>query len=704
MTREGSPKNGQGYEMHGAKGNHGSEAHDERSMDGDGMGKQPVKAQKRHHGRHEGHITEDFKRRFIISLILTIPILVLSPFIQDIFGFVLEFPGSTLVLFLLSTLVYFYGGYPFLKGFFREVRDNDIGMMTLIAVAISAAYFYSSAVAFGLQGEGFFWELATLIDIMLLGHWIEMRSVLGASRALEELVKIMPSEAHLLKGGQTMDVNVDSLKPDDRVLVKPGEKVPVDGSVIEGETSVNESMLTGESKPVTKRSGDGVIGGSINGEGSMVVEVRKIGSETYLAQVVELVRQAQESKSKAQDLADRAARMLTIISLSVGAITLVAWLMLGEGSAFAMERAVTVMVISCPHALGLAVPLVVAVSTSLAAKSGLLIRDRQAFERAKDLEAVVFDKTGTLTEGRFGVTDIVSFSGMNETGETGETDETEILRLTASLESISEHPIAAGIANSAKEKSIELMPVQDFRAIPGKGVEGLVQGKKLLVVSPGYLRENRIDVRDERVDRLAQQGKTVVFLLEEGQPMGAIALADIIRKESREAIERLKSMNVKCMMLTGDNKFVAQWVAEELGLDDFFAEVLPHEKAEAIRKVQKENVVAMVGDGVNDAPALVQADVGIAIGAGTDVAVESADIVLVRNDPRDVAYIIGLSRKTYSKMYQNLVWATGYNAFAIPLAAGILYGYGILLSPAVGAILMSASTVIVAINARLLKM
>ncbi|MGA9098925.1 MAG: copper-translocating P-type ATPase, partial [Methanotrichaceae archaeon] len=581
-----------------------------------------------------------------------------------------------------------------LKGLFREVRDNDIGMMTLIAVAISAAYFYSSAVAFGLKGEVFFWELATLIDIMLLGHWIEMRSVLGASRALEELVKIMPSEAHLLKDGQTMDVSVESLKPGDRVLVKPGEKVPVDGSVIEGETSVNESMLTGESKPVTKRSGDSVIGGSITGEGSMVVDVRKIGAETYLAQVIELVRAAQESKSRAQDLADRAARMLTIISLSVGAFTLAAWLYLQMGSAFAMERAVTVMVISCPHALGLAVPLVVAVSTSLAAKSGLLIRDRQAFERAKDLEAVVFDKTGTLTEGRFGVTDIVSFAGA---------DETEILKRTASLESISEHPIAAGIANSAKEKGIELVPVQDFKAIPGKGVEGLVQGKKLLVVSPGYLRENRIDIKDERVERLAQQGKTVVFLLEEGRPVGAIALADIIRKESREAIERLKSMNVKCMMLTGDNRFVAQWVAGELGLDDFFAEVLPHEKAEAIKKVQKDYTVAMVGDGVNDAPALVQADVGIAIGAGTDVAVESADIVLVRNDPRDVAYIIKLSRKTYSKMFQNLVWATGYNAFAIPLAAGVLYSYGILLSPAAGAILMSASTVIVAINARLLK-
>jgi Cu2+-exporting ATPase len=550
-------------------------------------------------------------------------------------------------------------------------------------------------VVYGLKGEVFFWELATLIDIMLLGHWIEMRSIQGASRALEELVKIMPSEAHQLKDGQMVDVKVEILKPGDRVLVKPGEKMPVDGVAIEGETSVNESMLTGESKPVTKRAGDVVIGGSINGEGSMIVEVTKTGSETYLSQVVELVRKAQESKSKTQDLADKAARMLTIISLGVGAITLVGWLLSGEDSAFAVERAVTVMVISCPHALGLAIPLVVAVSTSLAAESGLLIRNRQAFERAKDLQAVVFDKTGTLTEGRFGVTDIVPLADL---------DEAEVLRLAASLEASSEHPIAAGIVDSSKEKGIERVHVHDFRAIPGKGVEGLVSGKKVRVTSPGYLRENGIEPKDERIERLAEQGKTVVYLLEEDTPLGAIALADIIRKESGEAIKKLKAMNIKCMMLTGDNRFVARWVAEELGLDDFFAEVLPHEKAEAIKKVQKDYIVAMVGDGVNDAPALVQADVGIAIGAGTDVAVESADIVLVRNDPRDVAYIVGLSRKTYWKMYQNLVWATGYNAFAIPLAAGILYGYGVLLSPAIGAILMSASTVIVAVNAKLLKM
>jgi Cu2+-exporting ATPase len=505
----------------------------------------------------------------------------------------------------------------------------------------------------------------------------------------------MPSEAHLIKDGQTVEVKVESLKPGDRVLVKPGEKIPIDGTVIEGETSVNESMLTGESRPVRKRAGDDVIGGSINGEGSISIEVKKIGSETYLSQIIELVRQAQESKSRTQDLADNAARWLTIISLSVGAITFAAWLNFSKDSAFAIERAVTVMVISCPHALGLAVPLVVAVSTSLAAKSGLLIRDRSAFERARDIQAVVFDKTGTLTEGRFGVTDIIPLAGLNET---------EVLRMAASLEANSEHSIAAGIAEGSKEMGIDLIPIQGFKSIPGKGIEGQIQGRSWMVASPGYLRENNIKLDDDRVNRLAEQGKTVVFLLEEDRLVGAVALADVIRKESREAIEELRSMNINCMMLTGDNRFVARWVAEDLGLDDFFAEVLPHEKAQAIRNVQREYIVAMVGDGVNDAPALAQADVGIAIGAGTDVAIESADIVLVRNDPRDMANIIRLSKRTYSKMFQNLIWATGYNALAIPLAAGVLYGYDIILSPAIGAILMSASTVIVAINARRLEM
>ncbi|MDD1676055.1 MAG: copper-translocating P-type ATPase [Methanomicrobiales archaeon] len=646
-------------------------------------------------GAHR-HMLEDFRRRFFVSLILTVPILLLSPGFQAFFGVSYSFEGATVILLILSTAVYAYGGYPFLKGIVREIQDRLLGMMTLIAVAITVAYVFSAAVVLGaVSGEPFFWELATLIDIMLLGHWLEMRSVLGASRALEELVRIMPSEAHRMKDGQMEDVPVDALIVGDRVLVKPGEKVPVDGEVVEGKSSVNESMLTGESKPVSKKAGDKVTGGSINGEGSLVAEVKKTGKDTYLNQVIDLVRKAQESKSRSQDLANRAAFFLTVIALSVGTITFLVWYLYGSGLDFAIERAATVMVIACPHALGLAVPLVIAVSTALAANSGLLIRERQAFERSKDIQAVILDKTGTLTRGVFGVTDVLSF---------GTVKEDEILQRAASLETNSEHPIARGIVLSAKEKGIVLSPPEDFLAIPGKGVEGKIGGTLIRVVSPGYLKEAGIVVTDDRVVKVASQGKTVVFLLEEGNLIGALALADIIREESREAIARLKGMGVKCMMLTGDNRYVAKWVAEELGLDEYFAEVLPHQKSEKIQEVQKQYRVAMVGDGINDAPALVQADVGIAIGAGTDVAVESADIVLVRSDPRDVADIILLSRKTYSKMVQNLLWATGYNSFAIPLAAGVAVSYGIVLTPAVGAALMSISTIIVAINARLLKL
>lgn len=695
--------------------NHGKHSHDESKTDEREQShvghKQAVqneehsqhKGHKEHGGHdhsggdHHAHMLQDFKKRFIVSVILTIPILALSPLIQEFFNFTFRFTGDSYLVFALSTVVFFYGGYPFLKGIVDELQKKNPGMMTLIAVAITVAYVYSSAVVFGLQGKYFFWELATLIDVMLLGHWVEMRSVMGASRALEELVKIMPSDAHLVKDSQTVDVKVEELNVGDKVLVKPGEKIPVDGVAVDGETSVNESMLTGESKPVPKKADNEVIGGSINGEGSITVEVKKTGKETYLNQVIELVSQSQESKSRTQDLANRAAFILTVIALTVGAVTLLTWLSYGREFVFAIERSVTVMVITCPHALGLAIPLVVAVSTSLAAKSGLLIRERQAFERARNLQAVVFDKTGTLTEGRFGVTDTISLSNV---------EQEEVLRLAASLESNSEHPIAQGVYNSAVEKEIELARVEHFEGIAGKGVKGSVDGKEFKIVSPGYLQENgiEIEVNDEKIQEVKQQGKTVVFLLEDEKPLGALALADIIRSESREAIKQLKNMGINCMMLTGDNRFVAKWVAEELDLDDYFAEVLPHEKADKIKEVQKQYVVAMVGDGVNDAPALVQADVGIAIGAGTDVAVESADIVLVKNDPRDAVDIVTLSRKTYSKMFQNLLWATGYNAFAIPLAAGVLYSWDILLSPAVGAVLMSLSTVIVAINARILKM
>lgn len=709
--------------IHEERGGTEHKQHEEINHEHRGLKHEETKHEEKHEGtEHKGHeaaggkdhanhhtqMLEDFRRRFIVSFVLTFPVLVLSPTIQDFFNFELHVPGADYLTFFLSSIVYFYGGYPFLRGIKEELSEKSPGMMTLIAIAISVAYFYSSAVVFGLHGEVFFWELVTLIDVMLLGHWLEMRSVMGASRALEELVKIMPSVAHLKKDGEVIDVAVEQLEVGDKVLIKPGEKVPVDGIVVEGTSSVNESMLTGESKPVSKKPGNDVIGGSINGEAAFVVRVEKTGKDTYLSQVVELVRAAQESKSKTQDLANQAAMYLTIIALTVGTLTFILWILFGQQLVFALERAVTVMVITCPHALGLAIPLVVAVSTSIAAKSGLLIRDRQAFERARNLQAIIFDKTGTLTEGRFGVTDVVSLvvsvSGEENRFGEYEKDNKRILSLAASLEASSEHPIATGILESAQEKGMQIQPVEEFSSIPGKGVQGLIEGKKFLVVSPGYLEENGISLKNEKIEEIKAQGKTVVFLLEGDRVLGAFALADIVRKESKEAISKLKSMGIKCLMLTGDNRYVAAWVSQELELDDYFAEVLPHEKAAKVKEVQAQYITGMVGDGVNDAPALAQADIGIAIGAGTDVAIETADIVLVKNDPRDVVNIIGLSRKTYSKMYQNLLWATGYNVFAIPLAAGVLYGYGILLSPAMGAVFMSLSTVIVAINAQTLKM
>ena len=648
------------------------------------------------HGHH-AHMVDDFRRRFWVSLVLTVPVVATSEMLQHLFGVrgALAFPGDAFVGFAFASAVYVYGGWPFLKGFALELGARRPGMMTLVALAISVAYIYSALVVLGLPGSVFFWETATLIDIMLLGHWVEMRSVLGASRALEELVQLLPADAHRLRAdGTTEDVPLAHIRPGDRVLVKPGERIPTDGTVLAGTTSVNQALLTGESAPVEKSEGDAVIGGSVNGEAAITIAVQRTGAETYLAQVIELVRRAQGSRSRTQDLANRAALGLTLIAIGGGAVTLAGWLATGREAAFAVERMVTVMVIACPHALGLAVPLVVAVSTSLAARSGLLIRDRTAFERARQLDAIVFDKTGTLTEGRFGVTDVVALDGGGED---------EVLRLAASLESRSEHPIAAGIVRAADERGLRYPAPDGFRAIPGKGAEARVEGIALRVVSPGYLALRGITVGDASVARLAEQGKTVVYLQRDDAVVGAIALADVIRPESREALARLKARGVKVMMLTGDAAPVARWVAGELGLDEFFAEVLPDQKADRIREVQARGLtVAMVGDGVNDAPALAVADVGIAIGAGTDVAVESADIVLVRSDPRDVAAIVELARATYRKMVQNLWWATGYNAVALPLAAGVLAGAGILLSPALGAVLMSVSTVVVAINARLL--
>ncbi|WP_409250747.1 heavy metal translocating P-type ATPase [Bacillus sp. SCS-153A] len=648
------------------------------------------------HASHHAHMVDDFKRRFYISLVVTLPILILSPMIQDFLGLNFRFPGDMYILFGLSTFIFFYGGWPFLKGSFDELKGKEPGMMTLIALAITVAYVYSSLTVFGLSGKNFFWELATLIDIMLLGHWIEMKSVMGASRALEELVKLMPSEAHLIdEKGNVKDVPTSQLKQGDNVLIKPGEKVPVDGMIIKGESSLDESMLTGESVPVEKFKDDEVIGGSINGEGSLTVTVQKTGEDSYLSQVVTMVKEAQESKSRTQDLSNRAAKWLFYMALLAGLITLGVWLFIGESFVYALERMVTVMVIACPHALGLAAPLVVARSTAIAAKRGLLIRNRASFEGARNLDAIVFDKTGTLTEGKFGITDIKTADGY---------EEKEVIRLAASLEAKSEHPIARGIFEEAENRSIELTDPEKFQSMTGKGLKGIVDGKNVMVVSPGYMAEENLTYDTDTFQKLSSEGKTVVFVLVDGAFAAMIALADKVRESSKEAMKRLKDLNIRAMMLTGDNKQVANWVAKNLNLDEVYAEVLPHQKADKIKEVKGEGLkVAMTGDGVNDAPALANADLGIAVGAGTDVAMETADVILVKSNPNDVVSIIALSKATYKKMIQNLWWAAGYNIVAIPLAAGVLYNAGIVLSPAVGAVLMSLSTVIVAINARFLK-
>ncbi|QUW23362.1 cadmium-translocating P-type ATPase [Sporosarcina sp. Marseille-Q4063] len=650
------------------------------------------------HHNHHAHMVEDFKKRFYISLIVTVPILILSPMIQMFLDVDWRFTGDLYILFALSTFVFFYGGWPFLTGAKDELKDRNPGMMTLISLAIIVAYVYSTAAVFGFAENDFFWELATLVDIMLLGHWIEMRSVMGASKALEELAKLMPSEAHLIdENGNITEVDVTELKQGDHVLVKPGEKVPVDGQILEGKSTIDESMLTGESVPVEKEAGLEAIGGSINGEGSLVISVMKTGNETYLSQVITLVKEAQESKSRAQDLANRAAKWLFYGALAAGLITFLIWISLGYPVSFAMERMVTVLIIACPHALGLAAPLVVAVSTSIAAKNGLLIRNRAAFEGARNIEAVVFDKTGTLTKGEFGVTNIYTF------GDFGEED---VISYAAAVEAQSQHPLAKGVTRKAEEMGIPLRQVKNFQSLTGKGLEGTVDGKQVLVVSPGYVKELNLEFDEVQFNEWSSEGKTVVFTLVENKLAGMIALADIVRETAVDAIIKLKEMDIKSIMLTGDNLKVAHYIGEQLGMEEIFAEVLPHEKSEKIEHIQKVERLrtAMTGDGVNDAPALAKADLGIAVGAGTDVAIETADVVLVKSNPLDVVNIIKLSRATYRKMTQNLWWAAGYNILAIPLAAGALYKFGIVLSPAVGAILMSLSTVIVAINARLLKL
>lgn len=683
-----------GHEHH----SHDSEKHkDHKKYDEHGDMHQHHKKHNGHehggHDKHAGHSVEGFLKKFIISTIITIPVLALSHMIQQWLGFELTFTGDKYVLGVLATFIFFYGGFPFLKGLWDEVRTNNIGMMTLIGVAITAAWAYSFAVTLGLEGMDFYWEMATLIDIMLLGHWLEMKSVKGASQALELLVKMMPSTAHIIQNGETKEIKVEDLKKDDVVMVKPGEKIPVDGIVIDGESHLDESMLTGESKPVKKKKDDRVIGGSVNGNGSIKVKVLHTGKDSYLNKVIKLVEDAQKVKSKTQNLADRAAKVLTFVALGGGIITLIVWLALGFEFVYALERMVTVMVISCPHALGLAVPLVVAISTTMSAKKGLLIRNRTAFENARLITTIVFDKTGTLTKGSHELSEIKVLNN--------QPDEKELIRLAAGVEQHSEHYIALGFMQKAKKEGIKIPQSEKFNYLPGKGIEGIVEGKEIKVIGPNYLKEKKIDIPDTAQN---EASSTIVYILIDNKLSGYFSFEDQIREESFDAIKTLKNKGIKNLLLTGDNDNVAKKVSNELKMDGFIANVLPHEKLEKVKELQKKGeFVAMTGDGVNDAPALAQADVGIAVGSGTDVAAETADIILVNSNPKDIADLILFGRETYKKMMQNLLWAAGYNIAAIPLAAGVLYNYGIVLNPAVGAVLMSLSTTIVAINAQLLR-
>ncbi|MDI6702969.1 copper-translocating P-type ATPase [Methanothermobacter wolfeii] len=633
------------------------------------------------------HHAMDYRKRFIVCLILTVPVILLGELPTG--TVILSFPGSELAVTVLSSIIFFYGGYPFLRGSLEELMRESPGMMTLIAVAVTVAYIYSLAVAAGVEGMVFFIELVTLIDVMLLGHWIEMKSVKGASDAIAGLARLLPAEAHLLSDGKVIDVPIESLKLGDLVLVRSGERVPSDGTVIKGESHVDESLLTGESSPVKKSRGDRVIGGSVNTGGSLTIEVERVGEESFISQVIELVGRAQEGRTRTQVLADRAAFWLTLIALGGGFLTFMVWYLLGMGALFSVERAVTLMVTACPHALGLAVPLVVAVSTAISARRGILIKNRKTLESAREVDTVVFDKTGTLTVGELGITDVISFSP--------ETDEGEVLSYAAAVESQSSHPIARGIVEAVDE----LLPVDRFSTIPGRGVMGYVNDSRVKVLSYAYARKLGFSIPETIINDLMEEAKTLVIVTVDDEPVGCIGLADIIRPEAADAIRILKSRGVECVMLTGDRQRVAEWVAGELGLEEYHAELTPQEKYEVIRRMQEDGRrVAMVGDGVNDAPALAQADIGVAIGAGTDVAIESADTVLVRSNPLDFVDLMDLAGATYSKMKENIIWATGYNAIALPLAAGVLYQQGILLTPAMGAILMSASTVIVALNAR----
>ena len=650
------------------------------------------------HDRHAGHSVEMFRTRFWVCLALTIPVLLYAKGLWELFGLEApDLPGGGVVSFVLATAIYVYGGSVFIRSAGHELRARLPGMMTLVSVGISAAYLYSVATTFWVEGEGFYWELATLVDIMLLGHWIEMRAVGGAQGALSELAKLLPDTAERVAGDRTEEVPVSAIEAGDVVLVRPGGRIPVDGEVIDGESEMNESMITGESRPVGKRAGDQVVAGTVNGSGALRIRVSRVGEETALAGIMRLVAEAQASKSRAQAIADRAAMVLTYVAIGAGLVTMIAWLLAGRGADFVAERAVTVVVIACPHALGLAVPLVIAISTTLAARSGLLVRNRLALEVARDLDVMVFDKTGTLTLGEIGVVGVAADG----------TGEERVLAVAAGLEEGSEHPLGRAIVEEASSRGVKPSSVSDFEALKGRGVHAKVDGHDAYVGGPRLLETLRVRAEGpvaEQAKVWSSEGRTVVHVVEDDRVIGTIALADVIRPESRKAVQHLNDMGVRVAMITGDSEDVANSVARELGLDEYFAQVLPEHKAERVKELQAKGLrVAMVGDGVNDAPALAQADVGIAIGAGTDMAIEAADVVLVRSDPRDATRVVGLSKASYRKMVQNLAWATGYNVVAIPLAAGVLASLGILLAPAVGALLMSASTVVVALNAQLLR-
>jgi Cu2+-exporting ATPase len=649
--------------------------------------------------KHAGHSSEMFRDRFWLSLILTLPIVLYSQMTQEWLGFHMPtFPGAQWLPFILGTIIFFYGGSVFIKSAIGELSAKLPGMMTLISLAIIAAYVYSVATTFFIQGTEFFWELATLITVMLFGHWIEMKSITNAQGALKELAKLLPDKAERIRGNSVETVLLAELSLDDIVLIRPGAKIPADGQVSQGNSAVNESMISGESRPIDKVIGSQVIAGTVNGDGSLQVRVTKIGDDTALAGIMRLVAEAQSSRSRAQIIADQAAFYLTIIALASGVLTLVSWLVAGAGIQFAMERTVSVLVIACPHALGLAVPLVTAISTSLAARNGLLVKKRIALESARNVDVVVFDKTGTLTTGQQGLVDIYS---------SGELNPDEVLRLMASIELPSEHSIGKALISAAQTKKQTLFEVSQFNALQGRGAKAKIKNETYYVGGPRLLAELQALIPiglEDKVKSASAAGKTIIYLLKEKNILGAVTIADTIRLESKEAVKALHDLGVRVAMLTGDSEGVAKWVADELGIKEFFAEVLPAHKVDKVKELQKDGSrVAMVGDGVNDAPVLTQADVGIAIGAGTDVAIESAGIILVKNDPRDVVSIIRLSRSTYRKMVQNLIWATGYNVIAIPLAAGILASRGIILAPAIGALFMSVSTIIVALNAQLLR-